>query len=122
MLHRIAIAVALCLLPPARAGLEIWDTGTTSAQPLTPAAIDAKAGWTKVAETGSIKGDAVLSNGRLTVVVRRNGTADLYSPAAARARLLLQGANGDAVARLDKIVVAENAKGAIAVEIAGSAS
>jgi hypothetical protein len=122
MLQRLAIAVALCLMPPTRAGLELWDTGQASAEPLTPAAIESKAGWTKVAETGAIRGDAVLSNGRLTVVVRRNGSADLYSPAAARARVVLQGANGEAVSRLERIVVAENSKGAVAVAMAGTAS
>src|SRR5947207_13126019 len=122
MLHRIAIAVvALCLTPPARAGLEIWDTGKASAEPLALAAIESKAGWTKAAESGPIKGDAVLSNGRITVVVRKSGAADLYSPAAARARLILQGQNGEAVSRLDKITVTENSKGVIAVEIAGPA-
>ncbi len=120
MLHRIAVAVvALCLTPPARAGLEIWDTGKTSAEPLSLAAIESKAGWTKVAETAAIQGDAVLSNGRMTVVIRKSGAADLYSPRAARARVLLQGANGEAVPRLDKITVSENSKGAVAVEVIG---
>src|SRR5688572_12244472 len=120
MLHRIAIAVvALVLTPPARAGLELWDTGKTSSEPLTTAAIESKAGWTKVTETGAIQGDAVLTNGRLSVVVRKGGAADVYSPAAARARVVLQGAGGESVSRLDKITVLENSKGAIAVEIAG---
>jgi len=122
MLHRIAIAVvALCLTPPARAGLEIWDTGKASAEPLTVAAIESKAGWTKAAESGPIKGDAVLSNGRMTVVIRKSGAAELYSPAAARARLILQGQDGEAVSRLDTITVTENSKGAVAVEIVGPA-
>jgi len=122
MLHRIAIAlVALCLTPPARAGLEIWDTGKASAEPLAVAALESKGGWTKVAEPGAIQGDAVLTNGRLTVVVRKSGGADLYSPSAARARVALQGADGGTVPRLDRISVTENSKGAVAVEIAGPA-
>jgi hypothetical protein len=122
MLHRIAIAVAaLCLTPPARAGLEIWDTGKASAEPLALSAIESKAGWTKVAESAPVQGDAVLTNGRLTVVVRKGGAADLYSPAAPRARVVLQGAGGEPVSRLDRIAVTENSKGAIAVEIAGPA-
>jgi hypothetical protein len=122
MLHRIAVAVvALCLTPPARAGLELWDTGKPSAEPLSPAAIESKAGWTKAAESGAIQGDAVLSNGRFSVVVRKSGAADLYSPAAARARVILQGLGGAAVSRLDKITVTENSKGAVAVEIVGPA-
>jgi len=121
MLHRIAAAVlVLALTPPARAGLEIWDTNKPSTDALALAAIEAKAGWTKVtAETGAIKGDAVLSNGRLTAVIRRSGGTDLYSATAARARVLLQGAGGETVSKLDKISVTENSKGAIAVEISG---
>jgi hypothetical protein len=121
MLHRLAVVVlALTLTPTARPGLELWDTGKPSAEALAPAAIEAKAGWTKVSsETGAIKGDAVLLNGRISVVVRKSGATDLYSPTAARARVLLQGASGDAVSKFDKIAVTENSKGAVAVEIAG---
>src|SRR5688572_10364928 len=105
MLHRLAAVVLACALAPAsRAGLELWDTGKTSADPLAPAALEAKTGWTKVAaETGEIKGDAVLSNGRLTAVIRRNGAVDLHSALAARARVVLQGPGGAAVTRLDRI-------------------
>jgi hypothetical protein len=120
MLHRIAVAVvALCLMPPARAGLELWDTGRASAEPLTLAAIESKAGWTKAGEPGPIRGDAVLTNGRISVVVRKSGAADLYSSTAARARVLLEGAGGDPVSRLDRISVTESSKGAVAVEIVG---
>ncbi|MBI3856572.1 MAG: hypothetical protein HY293_12865 [Planctomycetes bacterium] len=120
MLHRIAVVVlAVALTPPARPGLEIWDTGKPSAEALAPAALEAKTGWTKVtAETGPIKGDAVLMNGRLSAVVRRNGGTDLYG-ASSRTHVLLQSANGEAVTKLDRITVVENAKGAVAVEIKG---
>ena len=122
MLHRIAVAVvALCLTPPARAGLEIWDTGKASAEPLALSALESKAGWTKAAESGPIRGDAVLSNGRMTVVIRKSGAAELYSPAAARARVILEGADGEAVSSLDKITVTETANGAVAIQIVGPA-
>src|SRR6185436_17538340 len=87
-------------------------------EPLAPAAIEARAGWTKIAEPGAIKGDAVLTNGRLTAVIRRTGGTDLYGAGATRARAILQSATGD-VAKLDKITVTEVSKGAIAVEIQG---
>jgi hypothetical protein len=120
MLYRFAVAVlALCLTPPARAGLEIWDTGKASAEPLPLAALESKAGWSKAAESGPIQGDAVLSNGRIWVVVRKSGVADLYSPRAARARVLLEGADGELLSRLDKITVTENSRGAVTVEIVG---
>lgn len=122
MLNRFALALlVLALTPPARPGLELWDTGRNSAEPLAPSALEAKSGWTKVsAETGTVKGDAVLTNGRLTVVVRRSGSGELYSSAGLRARVTLQAAGGD-VSRFDRIDVKENSKGAIAVEIAGPA-
>lgn len=114
-MHRIAaVILALVLTPPARAGLELWDTGKSSTEPLAPAAIEAKAGWTKVAVAGPLKGDAVLTNGRVTAVIRRSGGTDLYSATASRARLAV-----NAAARLDKIAATELSKGAIAVEIQG---
>src|SRR5213078_3319023 len=122
MLHRIAVAVvALCLTPPARAGLEIWDTGKTSAEPLSLAAIESKAGWTKVAETAAIQGDAFLSNGRISLVVRKSGSAELYSPTASRARVVVLAPGYEGIWRFDKIAVVENGKGAVAVEVAGPA-
>ena len=106
MLSRLALALVVLLVPPARAGLELWDTGKPSAEPLPVAALEAKTGWTKVADTAAIKGDAVLSNGKLTVVVRKAGSADLYSPTAARARVFLQTADGKTLSKFDKINVA----------------
>ena len=87
---RLALVLVALLVPPSRPGLELWDTGKPSAEPLTVAALEAKSGWTKLAESGAIKGDAVLSNGRITAVVRRSGSAELYGPTALRSRVLLQ--------------------------------
>src|SRR5262245_36544111 len=97
---RIALILALALMPPARAGLEIWDTGASPFKSL-----DAKDGWTKLEEPRPIKGDAVLTNGRLTAVIRRNGGTDLYSATAARARVMV-----NSVAKLDKIAATEVSK------------
>lgn len=117
---RLALSLVVLLLPPARAGLELWDTGKPSAEPLPVAALESKEGWTKVAgDGGTIQGDAVLSNGKMTVVVRKAGSADLYSPTAARARVFLQAADGRSVPKFDRIKVAENSKGALALEVAG---
>ncbi|HLY08391.1 MAG TPA: hypothetical protein VKW04_03690 [Planctomycetota bacterium] len=120
MLNRLSLAFVALLIPPARAGLELWDTGKPSTDPLPIAALEAKAGWTKVgAESGPIKGDAVLSNGRITVVVRKAGSADLYSPTAPRARVILETADGKTVPKFEKIVLSENSKGVIALEVSG---
>jgi hypothetical protein len=122
MMHRIAVALFLALASPSRAGLEIWDTGKPSAEPLAPAALEARTGWTKIADGGAVKGDAVLTNGRLTAVIRRNGGTDLYGSGASRARAILQAASGELITKLDRIAVTEISKGAIAVEIRGGAA
>src|SRR5436190_8672502 len=119
MLSRFALALVVLLAPPSRPGLELWDTGKPSAGPLAVEALEAKAGWTKAAEAGAIKGDAVLSNGKISVVVRKAGSAELYTPTASRARVQLQTADGKTVATFDKITVVENSKGTIAVEVTG---
>lgn len=63
---------------------QVWDTGTTSPDPLTPQALAQSGRWT--ARTGGdaasrrFNGDAVLANDRLTLVVRRGAAAaELYS-------------------------------------------
>jgi hypothetical protein len=120
MLTRLALVVVALLSPPARAGLELWDTGSPSADPLPVSALEAKAGWTKIAaDSGPLKGDAVLSNGKITVVVRKAGSAELYSATAARARVVLQAADGKPVPQFSTIAVAENSKGAIALSVSG---
>jgi hypothetical protein len=103
------------------AGIAAWDTGQTSKDPLPPAAIAAKTGWTAIADAGAtVKGDLVLSNGRIVAVFRRHdGSIDLYDPAARRARLVLQTAAGDPIASVDRLLVAEAGRGGGAVEVSG---
>jgi hypothetical protein len=108
-------------------GLAAWDTGKASAEALAPAALAARQGWTALEkDTPLIKGDAVLTNGRITAVVRRNGQAELYAlpegGAVQRTRVMLLGAGGDPVARFDKLALAEVAKGALTLEVAGKTS
>jgi len=99
-----------------------WDTGTPSAEPLSSAAIAAKEGWAQLStDTATIKGDILASNGRATIVLRKQSAAvDVYSMTAnganARARLTLLGENGDAAAMLEQVAVTESTKGAICVE------
>jgi hypothetical protein len=65
----------LAALPPqegAPKGLSAWDTGKASTAPLDLAA---RNGWSAVAEGGAFKGDAVLSNGRVTAVFRKESGA-----------------------------------------------
>jgi hypothetical protein len=66
-----------------QAGAGLYDTGAPSADPLEPAALDKKADWTRLSEDKLdhvFRGDAVLVNNRLAVVLRRKGTgAEVYS-------------------------------------------
>jgi hypothetical protein len=107
---------------PAASGA--WDTEQASAEPLAPAALAAKTGWTAIlkdATAASFKGDAVLSNGRLLAVLRKQSAAvELYAfgPAGAvlRSRLVLMAPGGAVAVRLDKAALVEHAKGGLCLE------
>jgi hypothetical protein len=107
-----------------RAGLAVWDTATPSAQPLTAEAVAKKDGWKLLpaGETAApFRGDAVLSNGRVLAVARRQGTGvDLYSLSLGspvwRARLVLT-PGGDT----RQIALTENGRGAAAVTVTSAA-
>ena len=61
-----------------RTGIIVWDTGRPAAEALVPAALAGKNDWTAipVGETAdSLKGDAVLSNGRIVAVLRQQDSA-----------------------------------------------
>jgi hypothetical protein len=136
----LSVAWLLFLLMPAGAGLSAaegepeskpkpalaaWDTGKPSDKPLIPAMLANKDGWTQVPVSESLdsfKGDAVLSNGRVTVAVRKNGAAaEVYSEgadgSAERCQLLLLAANGDPAVRLGHAKLTENAKGAVTLDV-----
>ena len=77
--------------------LDVWDTGKSSSQPLTPATLKKADGWTKLSRGGTetFKGDAVLSNGRLTAVFRKKSTGvELYGPSASCAVVRLMDPKG----------------------------
>jgi hypothetical protein len=100
--------IVLCGLAPqeekAKAGISVWDTGKASPAPLN---LDARGGWTEVAESATFKGDAVLSNGRVTAVFRReSGAVEM-----GRVRFLLGGAT-----KLVKASLVENGKAAATIE------
>jgi hypothetical protein len=70
----------------AEAAVRLFDTGATSSAALTGEALAARTGWTAVQSdlaTHKFKGDAVLENGRLAVVLRRGArSAEVYSSSA----------------------------------------
>ncbi|MCY3023163.1 MAG: hypothetical protein NTW87_29655 [Planctomycetota bacterium] len=108
------------------AAVAAWDTGTSSAAALAPAALTTKAGWTQVPvdqTNAAFKGDAVITNGRLWAVARKQAAAvEVYSAASgtiascAQLRLLARG--GDQAARLGRVALKENAKAAVTLEVA----
>jgi hypothetical protein len=131
-MHRVFVGLLLLAAPAfpqegKTRGLAAWDTGKSSAEALAPAALAAKQGWTALEkDTPVLKGDAVLTNGRISVVVRRNGSTEIYAMPEAgtvqRTRITLLAASGDPVAKLDKLALAEVAKGSLTLEIAGKTS
>ena len=61
-----------------KTGIAVWDTGRSAADTLTPEALAGKNDWTAIpAEktAASFKGDAVLSNGRIVAVLRKQDAA-----------------------------------------------
>jgi hypothetical protein len=100
-----------------RAVIEIWDTGRASASPLD---LSSKAGWTRIADgetPGSVKGDTVMTNGPVTIVIRKSDSAvEVYGGSTLRARLSLQAAGGEPVAKLEGVRVLDHEKGAATLE------
>jgi hypothetical protein len=108
-----------------KTGITIWDTGRLSSRALGPAALAGNNDWTAIpAEktVDSFGGDAVLSNGRIVVVLRKEDSAmevhamKPHRPAVARLRLCLQSAAGDPAVRLERMTLVENTKGSACLE------
>src|SRR5579863_10039259 len=93
----------------AKSGIAVIDTGSSMTEPL------------PLGETPtSFKGDAVVTNGRISLVVAKNGSAaELRTGTVCRARLHLLGAGSDPVARLDRVGLLEYGKGGATLEISG---
>lgn len=110
------LIIALLLsLPPqdkAKSGIAVYDAGQSATEPL------------KLGETPSaFKGDAIVSNGRISLRVPHGGaTAELRSGALTRAVLRLLGPGGERVDRFDRVAVLEYGKGGATLEIAGKTS
>src|SRR5262245_35648291 len=100
--------------PEPRAGMALWDTGRSSDHPLTAAALAERSGWTQIGSgrsTASFQGDAVVSNGRILAVFRKQSPAvEVHSGGEGgllRFRCILQGQEGSA-ARLARVALVEN--------------
>jgi len=102
----------------------LWDTGSPSPDPLPPAAFSAKSGWSLVPEdntTHTFRGDAVLANDKVAVVLRAKGAgAEVYAQAEAglkrRALLVPLPAAAGAAASLAALRIVQNTPAAVGLE------
>ena len=107
-----------------RSGITVWDTGKPSAEALDPAVLAGQNHWTSISfgqTPGSLKGDAVLSNGRIAAVVRKQDSAVEVSAvndraAVSRVRLRLMSAKGEPAARLKRLAIIENTRAGAGLE------
>ncbi|MBI3855235.1 MAG: hypothetical protein HY293_06055 [Planctomycetes bacterium] len=95
----LSIALLLLAIPQdkVKGGISVSDGADPVAMGETPA---------------SFKGDAVVSNGRISLVVSKNGSAELRGGAVARAKLSLVG-----VAKFDRVALVEHGKGGAILEV-----
>jgi len=107
-----------------RTGITVWDTGRPAAEALAPAALAGKNDWAAIPageSADSLKGDAVLSNGRIVAVLRKQHSAlevhaVVRDSTVARLRLRLMTAAGEPAARVERMAVVENTKGGACLE------
>jgi hypothetical protein len=115
------LALALLCSPVQDGRPAAWDTGRESPDPYPAAALAEKRGWTPLAAGASARGDLAVSNGRILAVFRRrSGSVELHAGVTPRARLTLQGPDGQGVVRATALTLAEAGRGAACVEAAGA--
>jgi hypothetical protein len=110
--------------PRPKTGITVWDTAQPSKEVLAPEALAGKNDWTAIPTeqmADSFKGDAVVSNGRILAVLRRQESAVEVYPikpdgGTMRLRLRVLSAAGEPTARLERVALVENTKGAATLE------
>lgn len=132
-LSKFCVALILsCLVTwPARGEEEtpftrLFDTGTSSAEPVATEALAKQAGWRLVPEDTvehSFSGDGVLLNDKLVVVMRKQGPgAEVYAknPSGLKHRATLGhvGAGSSSIEALDTLRIIENSSSAVMLEAA----
>jgi hypothetical protein len=91
-----------------------WDTGTSSAAPLTADALERREGW--AAPAGELRGDAVITNGKMIAVARAKGAAvELYSLGTGKPVFRAALSTGGAI---ERVAVSEVGRGAAALDVA----
>ncbi len=112
----------------AAAAVNLFDTGVAAPIPLTGDAIARRNGWTQVPEDKTdhvFRGDAVVANDRLVLVLRRGGPgAELYSLGADRAtlRAVLAPGGAEAAGKLTSLAIVENGPGEVTIDVAFQSS
>jgi len=105
------------------ARIALFDTGTSSSAPLAEEALSKREGWRRIPEgerTHSFKGDAVLANERLAVVLRRDARgAEAYSkaPNGWKRRALLAPLARNQAAKVSSVRIIENNPNAVSVDV-----
>jgi protein-tyrosine-phosphatase len=104
----------------APAPIGIWDTKSASSQQLEPEDFEKSDAWQKMSrnqKTDSFQGDAVVTNGHILAVFRKQGNSvDVYSAGTGkpvwRVEVQLQGESGDPAAQLKRIALVEHTRSA----------
>ena len=112
----------------ADAGVRLFDTGATSADPLSPAALSQRSGWTQLPEDQvkhEFTGDVVFQNNHVAVALRRGAHgAEVYSAGVGgwKPRAVLipvgQGATDSGKTQFSSARIVENNLGGVTVEAA----
>jgi hypothetical protein len=118
----LSVLFSALLASPQASGIAAWDTGKPSPAPLSAEALGRREGWVPVARDAAppaaFRGDAVVGNGRIAAVLRREAPGvEVYSTeaegAVLRGVLRLSGAS-----RLERVSLVEHARGAACLEAA----
>ena len=120
VLHSIAAASAQG--PAAR--ISVWDTMHAADGRLMAEQLTARDGWqqkTRRSKEKAFRGDAVISNGKILAVVRKQGsTVEVYGLGSGipqlRAELNLMDHDGTVVTRLEQVALVENTRSAARLE------
>lgn len=115
-------AIADAQTAPAR--VAVWDTKAASKERLSAEHLANNGAWEQKPrneKSPSFQGDAVMSNGQITAALRKQAAElDLYSgpseKAVWRAELRVQTLAGEPAARLERVALVENTRGASSLE------
>jgi hypothetical protein len=107
-----------------RASITIWDTGGPAPALFSPAALAGQNDWTAIPlghSGNSLKGDALLYNGRIVAVMRRQDAAvevHVIKPGgtAPRIKLRVLSPSGERAAQIQRVTVAEHSRSGACLE------